>query len=141
MRGYLRDEIAGEVGCGRIPLLNAASHDTASAVAAVPEQSDNFVCISSGTWSIMGVELKQPATSVKVMNSGYSNEGGLNGTTVQFGAKTFDCAAADGKALFAKDHPAKVKGKAQSNLFTGDLTAANLSLLETRMQNTVGDNG
>ena len=81
VRGYLRDEIAGEVGCGRIPLLNAASHDTASAVAAVPAQSDNFVCISSGTWSIMGVELKQPATSVKVMNSGYSNEGGLNGTT------------------------------------------------------------
>lgn len=67
--------------------------------------------------------------------------GGLTGTTVQFGTKTFDCAAADHKALFAKDHPAKVKGKAQSNLFTGDLTAANLSLLETRMQNTVGDNG
>lgn len=67
--------------------------------------------------------------------------GGLSGTTVRFKDRTFDCAAADGKALFAKDHPAKVKGGAQSNLFAGDLTAANLSLLETRMQNTKGDNG
>ena len=67
--------------------------------------------------------------------------GGLTGTKVKFGAKTFDCASADGKALFAKDHPSKVKGGAQSNLFTGDLTAENLGKLETRMQNTKGDNG
>lgn len=67
--------------------------------------------------------------------------GGLSGTTVKIGDKTFKCAAADGKALFAKDHPAKVKGGAQSNLFAGDFTAANLGLLETRMQNIKGDNG
>lgn len=67
--------------------------------------------------------------------------GGLTGTTVKFKGHTFDCASADKKALFAKDHPAKVKGAAQSNLFAGDLTAANLSKLETRMQNVKGDNG
>lgn len=81
VRGRLREDIAAEIGCARIPLLNAASHDTASAVAAVPAPSENFACISSGTWSIMGVELKAPLTRPEVLNSGYSNEGGLNGTT------------------------------------------------------------
>lgn len=80
VRGQLREEIANEVGCARIPLLNTASHDTASAVAAVPAANENFACISSGTWSIMGVELRTPLTRPEVMNSGYSNEGGLNGT-------------------------------------------------------------
>ena len=80
VRGQLREEIASEVGCARIPLLNTASHDTASAVAAVPAANENFACISSGTWSIMGVELRTPLTRPEVMNSGYSNEGGLNGT-------------------------------------------------------------
>lgn len=80
VRGYLKDELMNEVGCGRIPLLNTASHDTASAVATVPAQGENFACISSGTWSIMGVELKTPLTRPEVMNSGYSNEGGINGT-------------------------------------------------------------
>ena len=81
IRGYLKDEIMGEVGCGRIPLINTASHDTASAVAAVPASSENFACISSGTWSIMGCELKTPLTRTEVLESGYSNEGGVNGTT------------------------------------------------------------
>lgn len=66
--------------------------------------------------------------------------GGLVGKTVKFGAKTFDCSSADGKNLFATDHPAKVKGAAQSNMFAGALTAANLGKVETRMQNVLGDN-
>ena len=79
-RGCLSRELADEVGCGAVPMLNAACHDTASAVAAVPAASDNFVCISSGTWSIMGAELATPLTSPEVMESGYSNEGGIDGT-------------------------------------------------------------
>ena len=67
--------------------------------------------------------------------------GGLYGTTVQFNGKTFNTSSADGKALFAKDHPCKAKGPAQSNLYAGEFTAANLAKLETIMQNTVGDNG
>lgn len=75
------------------------------------------------------------------MHGRYLYAGGLYGTKVQVKGKTYDCAAADGKALFAKDHPAKVKGDAQSNIFADDISAANLGKLETRMQNTVGDNG
>ncbi len=71
----------------------------------------------------------------------YLYAGGLYGTTVKVGAKTFDCASADKKPLFAKDHPGKVDKKAQSNLFAGELTADNLGLLEEKMQNLKGDNG
>jgi len=67
--------------------------------------------------------------------------GGLVGKKVKFGAKTFDCSSADDKALFAKDHPCKVKGGDQCNLFSDDLTAENLGKLETRMQNIRGANG
>ena len=75
------------------------------------------------------------------MHGRYLYAGGLYGTTVSVDGKTYDCAAADGKALFAKDHPAKVKGEAQSNLYAGDFTAENLAKAETRMQNICGDNG
>jgi len=75
------------------------------------------------------------------MHGRYLYAGGLVGTSVAVKDKKYDCAAADGKALFAKDHPAKVKGDAQSNLFADDISTAALGKLETRMQNTKGDNG
>lgn len=65
--------------------------------------------------------------------------GGL-GASMTYRGKTFDTSAADGKALFATDHPAKVKGAAQSNRFAGAVSAENLGKLETRMQNFCGDN-
>lgn len=67
--------------------------------------------------------------------------GGLLGTEVQIGGKKFSTASADGKKLFATNHIAKVKGNQQSNAFAGEFTAANLDAVETRMQNTQGDNG
>lgn len=67
--------------------------------------------------------------------------GGLVGNTVSFNGKRFDCTGADKKPVFAKDHPCKVKGAAQGNLFKDSLTAAALGKLETRMQNITGDNG
>lgn len=67
--------------------------------------------------------------------------GGLKGTKITVNSQVFDCCSADKKALFAKDHPAKVKGDAQSNLFADDISTAALGKLETRMQNTKGDNG
>ena len=67
--------------------------------------------------------------------------GGLFGLTVDVGGKTFSCAAADGKKLFATDHPNKVKGGKQSNVYAGEFSAANLDAVETEMQNTKGDNG
>lgn len=71
----------------------------------------------------------------------YLYAGGLQGTTVAFGAKSFKCSSADGQALFSKTHPAKVKGAQQTNLYAGSFTAANLGEVETRMQNLRGDNG
>lgn len=53
------------------------SHDTASAVAAVPALKDDFVYISSGTWSLMGVELKQANCSKECAQYNFTNEGGI----------------------------------------------------------------
>lgn len=66
--------------------------------------------------------------------------GALAGTDVQIGAKTFNCCGADGKKLFAADHPAKVKGAAQSNLFKDAFSVTTLGTAESRMQNLCGDN-
>lgn len=60
--------------------------------------------------------------------------------TVTFGGKSFSTTAADGKKLFDKSHPAKVSGKAQSNLFTDAFSNDALAALETSMQNFRGDN-
>lgn len=65
---------------------------------------------------------------------------GLNGT-VGFRGKKFDTKTADGKTLFAKDHPSKVRGAAQSNLFADAFNDEALAALETSMQNFKGDNG
>lgn len=62
-------------------------------------------------------------------------------TSMKFRGKTFDIKAADGKAMAATDHPAKVKGAAQSNWFTNSFSAAALGMVETEMQNFRGDNG
>lgn len=67
--------------------------------------------------------------------------GGLAGTSATFRGQACSTAGADGKALFAKDHPAKVKGKAQTNLFAGAFSNENLAKLEARMQDFRDDNG
>lgn len=61
----LSTEVSGECGMGMIPVVATASHDTASAVAAVPTLEKDFVYISCGTWSIMGVELDAPIINAK----------------------------------------------------------------------------
>lgn len=67
--------------------------------------------------------------------------GALSGKTVNFKGRQFQTTTADGKQLFDKAHPAKVKGGAQSNLFADAFNAANLGKMETRMQNIMGDAG
>ncbi len=62
------------------PVVAVASHDTASAVAAIPEMNENSVFISSGTWSLMGVELREPMTCRRAFSLGFTNEGGADGT-------------------------------------------------------------
>lgn len=82
IRGYLLKQIADEVGMKQVPVIAVGSHDTASAVAAVPaKEGERFAYISSGTWSLLGAEITKPLSDVKVMEANYTNEGGINGTT------------------------------------------------------------
>ena len=74
--GNLSDEIKAEVGFDTTVIL-CASHDTASAVASC-SVGDNGIYISSGTWSLIGTENTKPVTCEKAMNSGFTNEGGID---------------------------------------------------------------
>ena len=80
VRGRLLEDIAAECGVERVPVIAVGGHDTASAVAAVPAQGEDFAYISSGTWSLLGAELKEPLTSEGVMKANYTNEGGVDGS-------------------------------------------------------------
>lgn len=65
---------------GRIHVRAVASHDTASAVAAVPARSDRFAYISCGTWSLVGVELDAPVLTAQSAVANFTNEVGVDGT-------------------------------------------------------------
>ena len=75
--GNLTKEIQDIVGFD-CEVVMAASHDTASAVVSVPSQSDSAMYISSGTWSLMGVELKEAICSPESMRANLTNEGGYD---------------------------------------------------------------
>ncbi len=79
--GTLKKELAQELGVGEIPVIAVASHDTGSAVASVPVvDKKDFIYISSGTWSLMGVELDEPNISDGALKYNFTNEGGVNKT-------------------------------------------------------------
>ena len=80
VRGTLLPSLARETGIGEIPVVAVAGHDTASAVAAVPAKDEDFAYISSGTWSLVGVETKQPVISSGAQAANLTNEGGVDGT-------------------------------------------------------------
>ena len=78
--GYLREDIQREIGADyEIPVICVPSHDTASAVAAIPVQEKDFGFISSGTWSLIGTELDAPARGREVREAGLTNEVGAFG--------------------------------------------------------------
>jgi len=64
-----------------IPVIAVAGHDTASAIAAVPAADENFAYLSSGTWSLMGIEVPSPIISKESARLNFTNEGGIEGTT------------------------------------------------------------
>ena len=72
--------IASISGCNRIPVIASAGHDTASAVAAIPTSSPDYIYISSGTWSLLGTEITQPIITAKALAYDFTNEGGVYGT-------------------------------------------------------------
>ncbi len=78
--GGLLPQICEEVGQNNIRVRTVASHDTASAVLAVPAANDDFIYISSGTWSLMGAELKSPLLNDATRAANFTNEGGAMNT-------------------------------------------------------------
>lgn len=78
--GPLRTAIARDTGLTPMPVVATATHDTAAAVAAVPAPSGQWAYISSGTWSLMGVELAQPCLTEAAQAANFTNELGFGGT-------------------------------------------------------------
>ena len=78
--GTLRNDIADESELGKVPVIAVAGHDTASAVAAVPAENERFAYLSSGTWSLMGIEVKDAIINEETFGLNFTNEGGIEGT-------------------------------------------------------------
>jgi rhamnulokinase len=79
----VRANVLKNCGFGRdFPVVAVASHDTASAVAAIPNMDANSAFISSGTWSLIGVEAAEPNTSKEALRLHFTNEGGANGSVL-----------------------------------------------------------
>jgi len=80
--GTLFAPIAQETGLPEsLPIIAPATHDTAAAVAAVPAGSGTWCYLSSGTWSLIGVELDRPIIDERSLNYNFTNEAGVGGTT------------------------------------------------------------
>lgn len=78
--GKLLPQVIGETGKTDADVVCVASHDTASAVVAVPTTEEDFIFISSGTWSLMGTELREPLINPNSHRMNFTNEGGAMGT-------------------------------------------------------------
>ncbi|MBQ2359929.1 MAG: rhamnulokinase [Prevotella sp.] len=79
--GVLTEEVQQMTGLGAIPVIAVAGHDTGSAVAAVPAKDEKFAYLSSGTWSLMGIETKDAIINERSYDLNFTNEGGIEGTT------------------------------------------------------------
>jgi rhamnulokinase len=78
--GTLLPSVADETSSSALPVVLPACHDTGSAVVAVPAQNQDFAWISSGTWSILGAEVREPCVDEKALRYNLTNEGGVFGT-------------------------------------------------------------
>ncbi len=79
--GTLTEEVQKMTGLGSLPVVAVAGHDTASAVAAVPAKDEKFAYLSSGTWSLMGIETNDAIINDLSYERNFTNEGGIEGTT------------------------------------------------------------
>lgn len=79
VRGALRPDLATETGLGEVDVIAVGSHDTASAVVAVPSSEPCKAFLSSGTWSLLGAEVDEPILTEKARLGGFTNEGGVGG--------------------------------------------------------------
>ena len=78
--GPLLPAITKETGLSQASIIATASHDTAAAVAAVPATGTDWAYLSSGTWSLMGIELENPIINAQSMQYNFTNEGGVEGS-------------------------------------------------------------
>lgn len=78
--GPIRDSLAQQLGLSPIPVVATACHDTASAVAGIPKDAGEQLWLSSGTWSIMGIEMAEPITSPEALALGFCSELGVSGS-------------------------------------------------------------
>jgi len=78
--GSLTPEVAQETGLNKAQVVATAGHDTAAAIAAVPAEGDEWAYISSGTWSLMGIETRRPIINRQALEANFTNEGGVEGT-------------------------------------------------------------
>ena len=79
--GVLTEEVQRLTGLGPVPVIAVAGHDTGSAVAAVPAKNEQFAYLSSGTWSLMGIETQDAIINELSYERNFTNEGGIEGTT------------------------------------------------------------
>jgi rhamnulokinase len=77
--GGIDDPYSVSAGLGGVPIVAVASHDTGSAVAAIPAEGNDWAYISSGTWSLMGIESEVPVMSPAACAMNFTNEGGVDG--------------------------------------------------------------
>jgi rhamnulokinase len=75
--GGLLPAVIDETGAKGVQVIAPGSHDTASAIAAVPAESEDYAYLSSGTWSLIGVETKQPVINEVALAFNVTNEGGV----------------------------------------------------------------
>ncbi len=78
--GKLHQTVMAETGLEPVPVIACASHDTGSAVAAVPAEGKEWAYLSSGTWSLLGVEMANPILTEQAFDFNFTNEGGVEGT-------------------------------------------------------------
>jgi len=78
--GPLLPDVAEETSAADVQVILPACHDTGSALVAVPARNQDFAWVSSGTWSIMGAEVKAPVLTEKALRYNFTNEGGAFGT-------------------------------------------------------------
>lgn len=78
--GNIKADLQAKLGVGPIPVAAVAAHDTASAIAAIPASGDDWAYLSSGTWSLLGVELDKPCLTKEAYEASFTNEGGVDST-------------------------------------------------------------
>lgn len=79
--GTLTPEVQQLTGLGPVPVIAVAGHDTQAAIAALPAEGPDMAYLSSGTWSLMGIETAEPVITERSRTLNYTNEGGVEGTT------------------------------------------------------------